>query len=234
MMRSTANDCARSNSWNCGVRHTSLPGGAADGNTLLERVVVASIQSLMQLVPQRQAVAECTRRLATGDVVDGEELRGVARRQSIPRHDRRPVARRVRGARRHRGCVRRRLGRPGPHRTVGRSDRIDSPFRPGFATQCRIVARDRDHRAASRSRPHGAADGLPDARHLGAAGRARTDAGGSRTLFRASGIDAGVRQPRRRHAGTVAVPVGHGGLDRSGRTGSHLPLADRVRAAVQW
>ncbi len=52
-----------------------LPSGADDGNARLERVVVASVQSLMQLVPQRQAVAECTRRLATGDVVDAEELR---------------------------------------------------------------------------------------------------------------------------------------------------------------
>jgi transcription-repair coupling factor (superfamily II helicase) len=58
--------------WHEARRH---PSGAAHGNSLLERVIVASVQSLMQLVPRWQAVAECTRRLATGDVVDGEELR---------------------------------------------------------------------------------------------------------------------------------------------------------------
>ncbi len=41
----------------------------------LDRVIVTSMQSLMQLVPERQTLQNCTRRLATGDAVDCEELR---------------------------------------------------------------------------------------------------------------------------------------------------------------
>ncbi len=50
------------------------PDGAADA--ALQRVVVASIQSLMQLVPERREVVESSRRLAVGDTVDAESLRG--------------------------------------------------------------------------------------------------------------------------------------------------------------
>ncbi|MHB8972543.1 MAG: transcription-repair coupling factor [Pirellulaceae bacterium] len=41
----------------------------------LDRVIVTSVQSLLQLVPERQTLRASTRRLATGDVVDDEELR---------------------------------------------------------------------------------------------------------------------------------------------------------------
>ncbi|NLX56446.1 MAG: transcription-repair coupling factor [Planctomycetaceae bacterium] len=55
--------------------HARPPEPVATDNGLLERVVVTSMPSLMQRVPQRQVVAACTRRLATGDALDGEELR---------------------------------------------------------------------------------------------------------------------------------------------------------------
>ena len=122
-----------------GLRRAAARAEAACKAPTPPKLVVTSIQSLLQPVPSRETLGRQTRTLRVGDAVAVGELGQVAGRERFRQHAGRGIARRVLGPRRHHRHLRPRLGRPGARRVLRRRDRIDpavrdfQPAEPGIA-----------------------------------------------------------------------------------------------------
>ena len=133
----------RPDSWRSAARAEAAGGARGTVPVLLRglrkrgqsppRIIVASIQSLLQPVPSREQLLNQTRRLRSATKWMPTNCSAGWPRGDCEAHG----GRRCRAsspARRHRRCFRPRLGRPGADRTVRRSDRID-PARLKCASQ---------------------------------------------------------------------------------------------------